>query len=168
LHFDLPRCCRPVPRWDERCLCNDRKVGCAQYVFRHRTQEQLAQLATASRAEKNAIHLELAERIDDLLCGIAFADDGVAAGALVVGESAPGLQGHGCCVKCGVRIEVRNAGGIRGHDRCGGRDVEENQVCARLRCLLESKRHKAAKVAKVSGDEEDIGACPAPQSVVLG
>ena len=61
---------------------DDREVYRAQHLFCHGAEEQLAYLAPAPSSEKDTISLELPSRRDDLMGGMAFANNCVAGNAL--------------------------------------------------------------------------------------
>ena len=57
---------------------DDREVYRAQHLFCYGAEEQLAYFAPTPSSEKDTIRFELARSCDDLLCWIAFADNGIA------------------------------------------------------------------------------------------
>src|SRR4051812_46667725 len=71
---------------------DDREVYRAQHLFCYGAEEQLAYFAPAPSSEKDTIRFELASSCDDLLCWIAFADDGVARDLLGAGHVSPWLK----------------------------------------------------------------------------
>ena len=107
---------------------NDREVDRAQHLFCHRADEQPAELAPAPGSEQHAVGMKLANGGCNLLRGMAFAGQGIAANAETGGNFAPGmhhllrdLQGSGGVV-------VGHAGGVGGKGRRGREHVQKNDA----------------------------------------
>ena len=79
---------------------DDREVYRAQHLFCHRAEEQLAYLAPAPSPKNETICFELTSRRDDLLSGVAFANDGITGNLLRAGHRSERLDPPGVEISC--------------------------------------------------------------------
>src|SRR5689334_7941517 len=91
---------------------DDREVYRAQHLFCHRAEEQLADLAPAPSPKNETICFELTSRRDDLLSGVAFANDGITGNLLRAGHRSERLEGLDGKVDGACGIVVGHADGI--------------------------------------------------------
>jgi len=139
---------------------NDREVYRAQHLFCYRADEQLAYLAPAPSSKKDTVSLELPGCGDDLLGRMALANNGVAGDLLRADHHSPRLKCFDGEVNRGCRVVVGHTDGISGDACSSTEDVQEDDSCFGLMCLLERKRHEPFQVAEVSRDEDDGGMSP--------
>jgi len=108
-----------VPRHREMSLGshgNDREVDRAQHLFCHRAEEQLAKLAAAPSSKQHAVDMKLANGGCNLLRGMAFAGQRIAAHAEAGGNLGPGMHHLLRCLQSAGGVEAGHAGGVGGKD----------------------------------------------------
>ena len=107
---------------------DDREVDRAQHLFCHRADEQPAKLAPAPSSEQHAVGMKLANGGCNLLRGMAFAGQGIAANAETGGNFAPGMHHLLGNLQGSAGVVVGHAGGVGSKGRSGGEHVQENEA----------------------------------------
>ena len=137
---------------------DDREVDRAQHLFCHGADEQPAKLAPAPSSEQHAVRMKLANRGCNLLCGMAFADQGIAANAETGGNFAPGMHHLLRNLQGAAGVVVGHAGGVGSKGRGGGEHVQKNDAgagiagaCSRANGMRWSRSLRSVATRMVSG-----------------
>src|ERR1700722_5515094 len=110
--------------------------------------------------------IELTRRRDDLLCGRAFANDGIAGNLLPARPHPPGLHRFGRKIDGACRIVVGHAGGV-GPDSCPwAKNMKQDDARVRLVSLLQRKRDEPVQVAEIRCDQNYRWMGPSAESGV--
>src|SRR5579871_3216974 len=118
---------------------DDREIYRTQHLFCYGTEKQLAYFAPAPSPEKKTMRVKLPCGSDDLLCGRAFADNGVAGDLLPACFNSPRFHGLDREVDSARRIVIGHAGSIGGNSCSRTKDVQQDNARVCLMCLHKGK-----------------------------